>query len=60
MKVIPRLFLGIVVGVVTHLGIMYLFDGNAMDWKKELIQSTVVMTSVMSVFFFLRRKNDQG
>jgi hypothetical protein len=60
MQTKTRLLLGLVAGVVTYLSVMYLFDGNSMDWKKGLVQSIVVMTIVIGALLFFRRKNDQG
>ncbi len=58
MKALPRLALGYLAFVVTFMLVMYLFDGDELDWKGNLIQSSVVGAVVMAVLYFRQvRKN---
>jgi hypothetical protein len=56
MKHIPRLLFAYVVGVVVFVALMYLFDGDAMDWKKSLIQAAVVIPIAHCHRFLLREE----
>lgn len=59
MKHLPRLILAFVAGVVSYLGVTYLFDGEAMDWRKSLAQAMGVLPAVILVIFLARRKEEK-
>jgi len=56
MKILPRLFLGYTIGVIVFMFVMFLFDGDEFDWKKNLIIGLAAGIFTMSGLYFFRTK----
>lgn len=56
----PRLFLGYVVSVVVYLFVMFLFDGEDMDWKKSLITASIAGVFAMGSLYFFGKKKEKS
>ncbi len=60
MKPLPRFLLGYLAFIISFTGVMFLFEGKEMNWKKNLIMAAIVGAFTLGGLYLLgkRKKSD--
>lgn len=60
MKQLPRFLLGYFAFIISFTGVMFLFDGKDMNWKRTLIKASIVGAFTLGGLYLLgkRKKSD--
>jgi len=59
LKKVPTFLIGVLAFVIVHLLITFIWDGEILNWKKDILQSVVVGSITMAGLIKFSRKKTE-